>query len=156
MFERQAAQGIFPNAEALERWRTWLALDGRRYPWGDAWDPLRANVYDTHLKQPAPVGVSAAGDSPFGVADMSGNVAEWTSSLYGTRAYGVAEAEYGYPYQADDGREDATAGTAVRRVCRGGSFIDRLFVQCAFRNMELPGGLGMYRGFRVAAAVAAA
>jgi formylglycine-generating enzyme required for sulfatase activity len=48
----------------------------------------------------------------FGVADMHGNVAEWTLSLY-----------RGYPYRTDDGRNDTSA--AGKRVVRGGSFLDR-------------------------------
>ena len=82
-------------------------VDGRRYPWGDRFDPGRANAgYTAGL---VPVGHYPSGASPSGVLDMAGNVWEWTSSLY--RAY---------PYDPADGREDLEARGA--RVNRGGSW----------------------------------
>lgn len=50
--------------------------------------------------------------NPWGLCDMHGNVAEWTTSAYRP-----------YPYDADDGREDPT--NPERRVVRGGSWRDR-------------------------------
>jgi len=82
----------------------------RRYPWGDVFDPSKCNASESGIGGTTPVGkYSPAGDSPYGVADMAGNVWEWTHSLY-----------KGYPYQAGDGREDVKA--SGRRVLRGGSF----------------------------------
>jgi formylglycine-generating enzyme required for sulfatase activity len=82
-------------------------VDGRRYPWGDRFDPRLANAgYTAGL---AAVGSHPAGASPSGVLDMAGNVWEWTSSLYRP-----------YPYDAADGREDLEARGA--RVNRGGSW----------------------------------
>jgi formylglycine-generating enzyme required for sulfatase activity len=81
--------------------------DGRRYPWGHAFEPERANAgYTLGL---VPVGRYATGASPYGVLDMAGSVWEWTSSLYRP-----------YPYDAGDGREDPEARGA--RVNRGGSW----------------------------------
>jgi formylglycine-generating enzyme required for sulfatase activity len=82
-------------------------VDGRRYPWGDRWDPGRANA--GYTAGTAAVGRFPAGASPYGVLDMTGNVWEWTSSLYRP-----------YPYDAADGREDPDARGA--RVNRGGSW----------------------------------
>jgi formylglycine-generating enzyme required for sulfatase activity len=68
---------------------------GRLYPWGESWEAGRANTLEGRRRGTTPVGqFSPAGDSPFGVADMAGNVQNWCSSLFGR-----------YPYQADDGRE---------------------------------------------------
>ena len=81
--------------------------DGRRYPWGNEFDPARANA--GYTRGIAPVGILPEGASPYGALDMAGNVWEWTSSLYRP-----------YPYDPRDGREDPTARGA--RVNRGGSW----------------------------------
>ncbi len=52
--------------------------DGRLFPWGDEWDPTRANVGSTGTRA---VGSYPSGASPHGVLDMTGNVAEMTDSF---------------------------------------------------------------------------
>jgi formylglycine-generating enzyme required for sulfatase activity len=56
--------------------------DGREYPWGDEFDPMRANTGATRLGAVMPVGHFPEGASPYGVLDMVGNVWEWTGSWY--------------------------------------------------------------------------
>lgn len=52
-----------------------------RYPWGEQFDPQRANSAETGSGDTVLAGnYRPAGDSPAGAADMAGNVAEWTSS----------------------------------------------------------------------------
>lgn len=81
--------------------------DRRRYPWGnEAPDRSRAR-FGSAYNETMPVDRSPAGASPYGALDMAGNAWEWVSSAY--RAY---------PYQADDGREDLSAGPV--RGTRGG------------------------------------
>jgi formylglycine-generating enzyme required for sulfatase activity len=81
-----------------------------KFPWGDEFDRKKCNTTELGIGTTTPVGqYSPQGDSPYGCADMGGNAWEWTSSLY-----------QGYPYKADDGREDAAS--IDRRVARGGSF----------------------------------
>src|SRR3972149_1191381 len=47
--------------------------DGRDYPWGNEFDPTKANTGDTGIGDLAPVGQFEAGKSPYGVYDMSGS-----------------------------------------------------------------------------------
>ena len=52
--------------------------DVRIYPWGDAFDPGKANTAESKIGGTTPVGqYSPQGDSPYGCADMAGNVWEW-------------------------------------------------------------------------------
>jgi len=123
---------------------------GRTYSYGDAWDVLRSNILETRIGRPTPVGVFFEGDTPEGVADMAGNVIQWTSSLYG----GIDDVpEFGYPYRADDGREGDAANTDVYRVARGGSWNDdRWRALAAGRRYPKSSGRSYGLGFRVAAA----
>ncbi len=82
--------------------------DKRAYPWGNTFDCSYAN-HSGCVGDTAPVDQYNQGQSPFGVYGMSGNVWEWTSSLF-----------LSYPYSSTDGREDqAVSGN---RVVRGGSW----------------------------------
>ena len=109
------------------RWSAW--------PWGQRWDAARANSaefwagplgdldrwrqwwtrrYAVHGTAPSTTVVgrfSPAGDSPFGVADISGNVAEWTASTYD-------------PYDPTRSYDPAFAAAMRHRYCvvRGGSW----------------------------------
>ena len=114
--------------------------DGREWPWGNEFDKNKCNSGEGGKGGTTPVGAcSPAGDSPYGCADMVGNVWEWTRSLFRP-----------YPYKADDGREDKQA-TGLR-LLRGGSFnSSRLGARCAFRLRYLPNYADVSLGFRVAA-----
>jgi len=115
----------------------------RVYPWGDDWDPAKANTIEGRVLKPTPVGAYAAagGVGPFGAEDQAGNVWNWTSSLYRP-----------YPYR-DDGREDANA--EGERAVRGGAWYDgRQLAQCAYRSSRgVPGGFNVGVGFRVVSPV---
>jgi hypothetical protein len=83
---------------------------GNEWPWGDEFDKNKCNSSEGSKGGTTPVGAySPQGDSPYGVADMVGNVWEWCHSLY-----------LPYPYQADKKHEDESASGP--RVLRGGSF----------------------------------
>jgi iron(II)-dependent oxidoreductase len=99
----------------------------QRYPWGDEFDRNKCNTYESDIGDTTLVGkYSPVGDSPYGVADMVGNVSEWTSGLYRP-----------YPYSAEDGREDPEA--SGDRVLRGGSFVNyQTDVRCSHREGNLP------------------
>ncbi len=56
--------------------------EGRRYAWGDeAIDPTCAN-YDFHYGGTTPVGAFPEGATPEGILDLTGNVKEYTTSLF--------------------------------------------------------------------------
>ena len=96
--------------------------EGRAFPWGAAFDRLKANTGETRVGRTTPVGVFPTGDTPEGVSDMAGNVLEWTSSLWGEWRDADTPAAFAYPYVADDGREEPEAPVTVARVARGGSW----------------------------------
>lgn len=54
--------------------------DGRVWPWGNAADDKRFQGKSADPRRPVDVGSHADGDSPYGVADMAGNVWEFTAS----------------------------------------------------------------------------
>ncbi len=54
--------------------------EGRRFPWGRAWDPVRLNSHDRGRFDTTPVGAYPAGASPYGLLDAAGQVFEWTAT----------------------------------------------------------------------------
>jgi formylglycine-generating enzyme required for sulfatase activity len=111
--------------------------DGRIYPWGDEFDPDKANTWETNLWKTIAVGCFPKGASPFGVLDMSGNVWEWTRSL-----------DKDYPHWSDHGHENFK-NEAPRVMC-GGTFDDnRLGARCTCRIGPTPDGHSRNYGFRV-------
>lgn len=91
----------FYDAEAFAKWRSkkegkhyrlptameWekaaRGVDGRLYPWGNHFDATFCCMRDSHHGRPtpAPVGSYEVDTSPYGLVDVAGNIAEWTSSL---------------------------------------------------------------------------
>ena len=85
--------------------------DERAYPWGGTKpDCSFANISGC-VGDTTPVDQHEKGQSIYGVYGMSGNVWEWTSSLFKL-----------YPYDPTDGREDPKS--LSERIARGGSWHD--------------------------------
>jgi|GEM_PF-1151850 len=112
--------------------------DGRRYPWGNELYRDRCNVAESKIDDTTPVGLySPEGDSPYGVADMAGNVREWCFSLYAP-----------YPYNSTDGRDMVNADGD--RIMRGGAFDHNAwYVRTACRSRHHPHHRRRFRGVRV-------
>jgi formylglycine-generating enzyme required for sulfatase activity len=114
------------------------SAEPRRYPWGDEFDPEKANTRETGVNTTSAVGCFPLGASPYNILDLSGNVWEWTRSGYTD-----------YPYNPLDGREDL-ADKEARRVLRGGAFgylSDG--ARCSFRIFDTPAGRDDGSGFRL-------
>jgi formylglycine-generating enzyme required for sulfatase activity len=112
--------------------------EAREWPWGNTFDKAKCNTSEGGKGGTTPVGsYSPQGDSPYGCADMVGNVCEWMHSL-----------DKPYPYRAGDGREDEQASGS--RVLRGGSFFcESRLARCAFRFRRDPDLRFSLYGFRV-------
>ena len=122
-------------------------VPARDYPWGETFDHDNANV-NSKIGQVSALGCYDKGRGPYGCEDLSGNVLEWTRSLWGKD---FREPEFRYPYRIDEPeREDLHKGNEVMRVVRGGSWIvSRDDARCAVRSWFHPGNRNYYLGFRV-------
>ncbi|NPD65247.1 SUMF1/EgtB/PvdO family nonheme iron enzyme [Lichenicola cladoniae] len=116
------------------------------YPWEGGWHPSRANSSETGLNDTCAVGLFPAGRSLFGLDDMTGQVWEWTSTLWGPD---MAHPAWAYPYRTD-GRENPTADASIRRVLRGGCFSSgKAKACCTYRGSLEPDGFWRGNGFRI-------
>jgi formylglycine-generating enzyme required for sulfatase activity len=111
----------------------------RIYPWGDPWDTARCNSSKGRKGGTTPVGAySPAGDSPYGCADMAGNVWEWCADWH----------DAGY-YAHSPSRNPRGPDSGQCRVLRGGSWINVSdYVRSAIRLRINPGGRDGIIGFR--------
>jgi formylglycine-generating enzyme required for sulfatase activity len=105
--------------------------DGRKYPWGNS-PPSNQLCWDRRKLNQGTCSVAsfASGNSPFGLADMAGNVWEWTISGYSTnystdRLEGVRSIRGG-SWGADDAK-------AVRAANRSGYYQTRRNDDFGFR-----------------------
>ncbi len=122
---------------------TWQANDlpFRIYPWGASADPEKMNFDKTGILGISPVGSFSGGVSPYGNEEMSGNVWEWTRSIY---------ERYPYPEQGEKRQQREDLKAEGLRVLRGGAFSgNQNHVRCTDRYFYDPGYRRSLNGFRV-------
>jgi formylglycine-generating enzyme required for sulfatase activity len=116
--------------------------DGRRYPWGESWNATRANGAMTK-RELQPVGSYPGGASPYGVHDLSGNVAEWVADWLG-ESY----------YQQSAARNPTGPPSGKAKVMRGGSWnTDPIYLRTMNRDENDPAVSNDLLGFRCAKAL---
>jgi len=113
---------VLPTEEEWEK--AARGTDGRLYPWGNGWDPLKCINHENSNGKTGPVDKIPDGSSPYEVYDMAGNVWEWCDSWY-----------------------DTNGNT---RVLRGGSWLRHIAddFRVHYREKGAPIDMGSGRGFR--------
>jgi formylglycine-generating enzyme required for sulfatase activity len=117
--------------------------DGKRYPWGNEFDPASCcYLGDAAAKRRR--GTRPTGTYPpnaYGLCDMIGNVWEWVSDWYDAEIYGQEEP-----------RDPAGPRAGTLRVVRGGSWVtdDIAMLRCSYRHKVPPDTYAYSIGFRIA------
>jgi len=122
--------------------------DARKYPWGD--EEPREGIANfgrccgwSGFSLLARVGTNLAGQSPYGVHDMAGNVWEWVADWYDSQYYKTSPAQN--PKGPGAGRE---------KVIRGGSWSNRgADLRATIRDKVPPTYRNYSIGFRCASSV---
>lgn len=131
-------------------------LQGANYPWGTYYTRNAKGCFLANFKPgrgdyPSDGGLytvraDAYFPNDYGLYNMAGNVAEWTSSAYDENSY-----RFMHDLQPDV-RRDAIAGdmpAMKRKVIRGGSWKDiAYFIQTGTRHWEYQDSTKSYIGFR--------
>ncbi|KAF2994206.1 hypothetical protein E8E14_000099 [Neopestalotiopsis sp. 37M] len=117
------------------------------YPWGTDFARNTSNCEELALNNKCAVGLFPQARSPYGCHDMTGQVWEWCTTLWGTD---MTTPTFRYPWNSSDGREDLLAGNEVRRVLRGGCFSSgQAKATCSYRGSLEPTGFWRGNGFRI-------
>lgn len=128
------------------------------YPWGSYYTrnqegsfianfkPLRGNYVADNRHNATTHKVGNYMPNSYGLYDMSGNVAEWTSNAYDESAYEIMN-DFSPDFQYNAKTEDQPA--LKRKVIRGGSWKDiAWYIQVSTRSFEYQDTAKSYIGFR--------
>jgi serine/threonine-protein kinase len=120
-------------------------VDGRRYPWGNEFDPAWCHMLESHGQMPLPARVDAPtlDQSPYGVVGLAGNAQEFCADV-------IWE---GGPPVSEQGR--VLGATPILhwdiRVTKGGGFLDTVaWTRAGLRRGVLPFAREHQLSFRLA------
>lgn len=133
-------------------------MHNNMYPWGSYYTrnvngcfvanfkPLRGNYVADSPTTTTTMKVGEFDPNPYGIYDMAGNVAEWTTTAFYEAGYDVINdlnPEIQYNARPDD------PAVMKRKVIRGGSWKDvAYFIQTSTRTFEYQDSAKAYIGFR--------
>ncbi len=128
------------------------------FPWGSYYTrnqegslmanfkPMRGNYVADSRKNIATEKVANFTPNSYGLYDMAGNVAEWTSNAYDESAYEIIS-DFSPDFQYNAKPDDQPA--MKRKVIRGGSWKDiAYYLQVSTRSYEYQDSAKSYIGFR--------
>jgi len=156
----RATKGM-PHAYRLPSEAEWEyaargGLNGGLYPWGGPYASDKQGCYLANFKPQrgrysldggvytSPVGTYEPND--YGLYDMAGNVAEWTSNTFDENAYAFYN-DLVPTYTTNPKASDPIS--MKRKVIRGGSWKDiAYYIQCGTRTFEYQDSTKSYIGFR--------
>jgi len=145
-----AGKWIFSLPNEAEWEKAGRGPDGFDYALGNTISDAEVSLYNWKKKPSAEITVVGIGDSVsryssnrYGLYHMTGNVSEWTQSVF--RALSRA-----HPYADDDRNHDDVPG---QRVVRGGSWYTASIavLNIAYRENFQPEVIAPYLGFRIVA-----
>lgn len=134
--------------EKAARWDTQTS-QSYIYPWGNTFEPGRANTLSAGLGGTSPVTDFPQDVSPWGVLGMAGNVTEWIQDWYYPEYKGLGTLN-------PTGPQSGQLNEPVR-VARGGSFVNiAAYVRAGHRFSVKPDKSAGWLGFRCVADIAGA
>ncbi|WKZ49355.1 MAG: SUMF1/EgtB/PvdO family nonheme iron enzyme [Anaerolineales bacterium] len=142
--ELKEAGGLVLHLPTEAEWeKAARGVYGNEWPWGNRFDLNKCNSAEGRKGGTTPVGAysSLGGDSPYGCADMAGNVWEWCSDWFSDSESKSRSATVSNP----KGRQKDSS-----RVLRGGSFSSHQYLaRCAYRFNLSPDDRVNSIGFRL-------